>query len=308
MNDRAPAMAEATATGVCAVIVTFHPDGAIGDRIESVANEVGCVVVVDNGSGPETVERLRTVASRLKIELILNDSNRGVAAALNQGVLNGRQRGFRWALLLDHDTMVRPGIVSVLMRARDAYPNPESIGVVGSNYVETANGRPLIDRSEASPWVDSLVVITAGSLLSIPIFDEIGPFREELFIDDVDTEYCLRLRAHGYRVIIATPVIMDHTIGSANEEHRFLWRTVRPLNYSARRWYYLVRNSVVVAREYRHVAPGWAGPHLRAHLKWALKALVFEDHRGAKLCEMLVGAWHGMNGRLGPRPSRTPSS
>jgi rhamnosyltransferase len=291
--------------GVCAVIVTYRPDGDIRARIEHTAAELGRVIVVDNGSDPDTVRTLRSLAARPGVVLILNEANRGVATALNQGVTRARDDGFRWALLLDHDSVVRAGIRETLLRACDAHPHPERIALVGSNYVETANGVPLIDsRTVNAPWVESLVAITAGSLLSLPAFTEVGAFREDFFIDDVDTEYCLRLRSRGYLVIIATEVTMEHTIGAAHREHRFLWRTVRPLNYSPLRWYYIVRNSLVVAREYRHVAPGWAGPHVRAHLKWALKAVVFEESRAAKLREILLGAWHGLRGRLGPRSAR----
>jgi rhamnosyltransferase len=289
---------------VCAVIVTYRPDGNIGTRIERVASEVAHVVVVDNGSEPGTVRSLQSAASRLGVELVLNESNRGVATALNQGVERARERGFAWALLLDHDTVVRAGISATLHSARAAHPRPERVAIVGSNYVETAHGRPFIDRVPgAGAWVDTLIAITAGSLLSIAAFEDVGRFRDELFIDDVDTDFCLRLRARGYLVILATQVTMDQTIGAAHREHRFLWRTVRPLNYSPLRWYYLMRNSVIVAREHRQVAPHWAGPHVRAHLKWALKAVLFEQSRMAKLRAILRGSWDGLRGRLGPRVS-----
>lgn len=289
---------------VCAVIVTYRPGGDISSRIERAAAETSRVVVVDNGSDAATVDALRALTSRLPVDLVLNASNLGVAAALNQGVRHAKANGCGWALLLDHDTVVRPGISATLFAARSAHPQPDRVAIVGSNYVETANGRALIEETSNSVgWVDRLVAITAGSLLSIAAFDAVGPFRDELFIDDVDTEYCLRLRARGYTVIVATQVTIDHTIGAAHHEHRFLWRTVRPLNYSPTRWYYLVRNSFVVAREYGHVAPGWGSRHVAAHLKWALKGVLFEKDRGAKLREIVRGTWHGLRGRLGPRES-----
>jgi len=37
-------------------------------------------------------------------------------------------------------------------------------------------------------------VITSGSLLPLATYADIGPFREEFFIDFVDTDYCFRAR------------------------------------------------------------------------------------------------------------------
>jgi rhamnosyltransferase len=297
-------MSDSRGDAVCAVVVTYRPRGDVTARIEGAAAQVSHVVVVDNGSDAETVATLRSISTERSVHLIANAENRGVATALNQGVDWARAQGFRWVLLLDHDTVVRPGITTVLLEARAAHPRSNRVAVVGSNYVETANGRRLIEEQAFGfPWVDRLVAITSGSLLSVSAFEDVGRFRDELFVDDVDTEFCLRARAKGYEVIVATRLTMEHTIGEAHHERSFLWRTVRPLNYSPVRWYYLIRNSIVIAREYRHVAPGWALTHVLAHAKWAMKAVLFEESRGAKAREIIRGAWHGIQGRLGPRSS-----
>ena len=43
-------------------------------------------------------------------------------------------------------------------------------------------------------------------------YQELGPFEDQLFIDYVDTEYALRMRAAGYR-IVESNVVLNHSLG-----------------------------------------------------------------------------------------------
>jgi rhamnosyltransferase len=45
------------------------------------------------------------------------------------------------------------------------------------------------------------MVMTSGCLTNLAIWDESGGFSDELFIDEVDHDYCLNVRRHGYRVV-----------------------------------------------------------------------------------------------------------
>ena len=47
-----------------------------------------------------------------------------------------------------------------------------------------------------------MVAITSGSLMPVEIFDRCGWFEEDLIIDRVDDEYCLRVRSMGYTIAL----------------------------------------------------------------------------------------------------------
>lgn len=286
---------------VCAVVVTYFPDDDLASRLERVASQVAHVIVVDNGTATDPPRSLRDFFTRFSSELILNGDNLGIAAALNRGVARARDRGFRLALLLDQDTVALDSMSATLCGALYEHPAANEVAVVGSNYVESANGLRLIPENETlGRWVERTVVITSGSLMSIPIFERLGGFREDLFIDEVDTEYCLRARRRGFHVIITTAVTMQHTIGAAHDERRFLWRTVRPVNYSPTRWYYIARNTVVIAREHVGVEPRWVIANAYGHLKWLAKAILYEPGRLTKVSRAVRGVWDGIRERMGP--------
>jgi rhamnosyltransferase len=285
---------------VCAVVVTFHPDRELPARVERIASQVRRVVIVDNHSDEPAVAMLRALASRLGVRLILNAENLGVATALNQGMSEAARQGFAWALLFDQDTVPFESMVATLGRAFDEYPDKGRLAVIGSNYLEASTGRAsfALESDGGASWAERAVAITSGSLVSVPAFEAVGRFRDEFFIDQVDFDYCLRARAKGFSVIMTRAPLMTHSIGAA-EVRRFLWRTAIPSNHSPVRWYYMTRNSLVLAREHWRREPGWVRTNLYTHLKWMAKVVLYEEGKWSKVSHSLRGAWHAARGRLG---------
>ena len=56
-------------------------------------------------------------------------------------------------------------------------------------------------------------LITSGSLINTSIFSEIGGYNEKLFIDEVDHEYCYRIKMLGYSVLQLENILLNHTLG-----------------------------------------------------------------------------------------------
>jgi SAM-dependent methyltransferase len=98
------------------------------DSIRLVTDEPYELIVVDNGSTDGTVEFLRSFPD---LRLIVNQTNRGFPAAVNQGmaIATGNQ-----VLLLNNDVVVTTGWLHRMLRALHSDPK---IGLVGpcSNFV-----------------------------------------------------------------------------------------------------------------------------------------------------------------------------
>ena len=281
---------------VCAILVSYHPDPQLPQRVAAVAAQTGGVVIVDNGSSAAELAMLRQiVASDAAIELLENGANLGVARALNLGAARAEARGFAWLLLLDQDSVVAPALVRGLFDARAAHPQPDRLAIIGAGYLETA-------WRSAPPWEEVETVITSGSMLAVANYRAIGAFRDELFIDYVDVDYCRRARARGFTVARTRRPLMAHAIG-APTRHRLLWVEKWTRNHSPDRQYYIARNDTVMLREadrYPHGA--WALKSLGRRLRMAKRVLLYEDAKAAKLAAMFQGWWHGLRNRLGPRP------
>lgn len=290
---------------VCAIVVTYHPDPVWPSRFAAVAAESATAVVVDNGSSAAEIGVIEREVARHGARLILNPSNLGLAAALNQGVRWAFAQGFRFALLFDQDTEPRPGIVAELLRVHGLAAERAPTAIVGANYLDDRVHKvqfPAVVR-EVAGWLPWTTVIVSGSLIERTAFERLGGFCEVLFVDYVDHEYCLRARASGFQVALATRPLMVHSIGRATT-HRLPGRTIVTTNHPPVRRYYMARNRVILAKRYAFREPWWVLRSLLSLLWQTVVMLCVEDGRADKFCHLLLGVWHGLLGRTGPRPDR----
>jgi rhamnosyltransferase len=284
-----------SARTICAVIVTYHPDSELFRRVEKVVPQVRQTVIVDNASSASCVDQLNKIADELGVHLILNSANEGLARAINQGAQWAASQGYRWMLMLDQDTTVAPDMVETLAEVVRSDSDAQRLAVVGSNFKDKVTGRlnTTVVRPDDSGATETVTTITSGSLVSLSAFQAIGGLRDDFFIDCVDHEYCLRARAHGFRVMITSRSIMEHPIGNFTY-HRFLGRTVRTTNHSPLRHYFMSRNLLILAREYANREPRFLYEYSRGWIKSLVKLCLFEDGRLAKIRSVLHGCLDGV--------------
>ena len=262
---------------ICAIVITYHPDEALPDRLSLIHPQVGGVIVVDNGSTDAERQMLRDVAASRAIEVIFNAGNFGVARALNIGIERAAALGYTSVLLLDQDSCVASDMVDTLLAAQASFPDTARLAVIGAGYNEMKPSPQLGSNKPGDAWVEVQSTITSGSLIPLAAYSAIGPFREELFIDHVDTDFCLRARAKGYRVIKTRQELMSHAIG-APTRHSLLWARKWTTNHSPDRRYYFARNDTVMLREYgTHNTPGWAWKSFSRSLRQCKRIALYEE-------------------------------
>lgn len=286
---------------ICAVLVSFHPDPDLPARVNRILHEVGALVIVDNGSGEAALRMLADVSSDSRVSLELNAENLGVARALNIGIRRARRLGYEWVLLFDQDSVVDPGMVDELISAHASFPEPARLAVLGAGFRDVHKPGAELSDSLETPWEEVESVITSGSLLSLATMDRIGPFREEFFIDYVDSEYCLRARARGYRVAKTRKSLMAHAIG-ASTRHAILGIGKWTSNHSADRRYFMARNDTVMLKEYGRFRWGtWAFKSFERRVRTCKRIVLYEDRKLSKIGAVARGWWDGVRGNLGPR-------
>ncbi|MHB1676694.1 MAG: glycosyltransferase family 2 protein [Sulfuriferula sp.] len=290
-------------TAICAIIVSYHPDADFPARVSALACQVGAVIVVDNASGNTCTAMLAKLAQHDMLTLIVNPDNYGIARALNIGIQYAAEEGYSWALLFDQDTCVDEHLVATLISVYAAFPEKSRLAVIGTHFHD--RHRPPVDSAmqatATSQWHEVDWVITSGSLISIPVYTKVGPFREDFFIDFVDTEYCIRARKAGFIIIKTTAALMLHAIG-ASTRHQ-IWGMLKwTSNHSADRRYYITRNYTVLLRESgKHRFGGWAIKGGAASFKSIKRILLYEQNKKAKLIAVFQGWRDAIRGRMGQR-------
>jgi rhamnosyltransferase len=247
-------MTAAASTAVSAVVVTYRPDiDRLRALLAAIGPQLGHVYVVDNGDGTAAREIGPTAGSTRVMAL---GANLGLAAAQNAGLQAAFGDGACHVLLLDQDSIARPGMVDELLavdsRLREA---GESVAAVGPLAPSRSDPGGFVSfgwfryRVSAPPyagdWVWCDMLIASGSLINRAAFEHVGPMDESLFIDKVDTEWCLRARARGYRLAGATRAGLEHRLG--DEDRRHPLRTGRSIAVHAPfRYYYMARNGLAL--------------------------------------------------------------
>lgn len=297
-------MAEGASGGVTAVVVTFHPRPEAGEGIAAALEQAERVVVVDNGS---TEEELAAVAALrdARVELLRNAANEGIAAAQNRGIRRARERGAAFVLLLDQDSVAAPGMAAAL-RAACADPGVGIAAAVASDpgqrkppqFLTSADGRACeIREATAGPVRNLLFAIASGSLVPAATFDRAGLMREDFFVDWVDIEFGLRVRAAGLDIVAVPEARLRHRLGEY-EERTLAGRIVPVTHHSALRRYYQARNRRWTKRLHGRAFPGFFRAMKRGARLDLLRLLLFERGRIGKLWATFRGALAGTFGRI----------
>ena len=295
-NERLAPLPPAPSTeNICAVVVAYFPDEGFEARLQTILPQVGRLVIVDNT--PDTISLSPEIIAAWgeRLHSIANHTNRGVAAALNQGLEYASQQGYPWVLTLDQDTQCYPNMLTILGNVYDDCIHRPA--VIGSNYLDPRNHKPKVPP-HGNKCLEQKTVITSGSLVDAGVARAAGGFREDYFIDQVDHEFCLRVRAHGYRVVISREPVMAHSVGRpGGVDVPFLG--ILP-NHPPLRKYYIARNTVVTISTYWRQEPEWC---LRRFVRLILGLgymAVLEENRLAKVWAFTAGIADGIFRRLGP--------
>ena len=286
-----------TGDSVCAIVVAYFPDEEFDARIGELLPQVAQIVIVDNTPDECLTARLsERLQNTAQVHLIDNRANTGISVALNQGLEHALKAGYKWILTLDQDTQCYPDMVDTLLRVSIACKwNP---AVIGGNYLDPRNKGTFVPTIGAESYLEQRTVITSGCLVEADAAKAIGGFREDYFIDQVDHEFCLRMRAHGQRVVISRKPVMNHSVGtSGGASLPFLG--VLP-NHPPLRKYYIARNTVVTVADYWRQETAWCLRRLvRLLLGLGLMAFLEED-RLRKIRAFTDGIIDGLRRRMGP--------
>ena len=237
-------------TPVDVVIITWNDDEAVlRAALDSALAqpEVTRVFVVDNGSEPPA-----RVPDDSRVELLVNSTNRGVAAARNQGVNAGTAE---IVVLLDSDARLHRGALAHLLvpladdRVAMSVPrftgqSPEASAGAAPTLLRkvarvagfTAEYRGVRPRADDS-WCDVDFGIGACQVFRRAAFAQVGGIDESFFYGPEDVDFCLRLRSAGWRVVQLGAAVCDHPprrrnrrlftrrgVAHARAVTRYVWR------------------------------------------------------------------------------------
>ncbi|MEW5890789.1 MAG: glycosyltransferase family 2 protein [Pseudomonadota bacterium] len=293
---------------VVAVAVTYHPDPVVlRQLVKATLPQVTKLVLIDNGSPPESLAEFKV---ERRIDVVMLGKNLGIAAAFNEGIRRAMAEGAEHVLLLDQDSIPEPGMVAELSDVMAQLKRQgRNVAVVGPRHYGTNTpelskfvtfGWFWFRRRPPSPgerWVRCDFLISSGCLICASAIQSIGLMEEELFIDHVDTEWCLRAQSKGFEIYGATNARLQHSLGEYTTRIWFLrWRNVS--QHKPFRYYYIIRNSVLLLLR-PYVPSAWRrGETLRLFLLVLFFGLI-RSPRWKNFTMMWRGFMDGLKGITG---------
>jgi rhamnosyltransferase len=301
---------EAGRPTVGAVVVTHHPSpNRLRAVLAALAAQADKVFVVDNSADAGAEDTVATLCRDCGAALLPQAANRGLAAGFNAGVRAVRAAGFTHALLMDQDSLPQPDMVRRLLRTLQAENARGDVAAIGPGYFDRRGAVPAsfarvgfpgnratAPREPGGSVFDTDYLISSGCLLPLAALDAVGELDEDLFIDNIDMEWCFRARARGLRLLGDGSALLEHELGDGRVRLPFGRIAIV---HAPHRLYYIMRNRVLLYWM-PHVPWQWkAQDVLRLPAKFAIFALLTAPRR-ANARHMLLGLWHGLLRRSGP--------
>jgi rhamnosyltransferase len=281
---------------IAAIATAFHPDQRLDAVVAAASATCSEVVVIDN-TPAEDPSRADTLTALPGVTVVRSGRNAGLAGALNEGVRRLPPE-VHAVLLLDQDSVLPADMVAGLA-ARLADPQ---VGIVAPTPWDATHHRAFdaAPPSGAASPADRDAVITSGMLVRRQVLDDVGEFREEFFVDHVDSDFCLRARRAGWRIVQDPALRLPHSLGEVRQR-QVLGRTVHTSQHPVWRVYWYARNATILLREHRATAPGWVAQTRRYLPIWLAARGLLETPRAARLQAALRGFADGRRGRVSDR-------
>lgn len=228
------------------IVVSYNTRALLAKCLASV--QVGAqsghtveVLVVDNASSDESA---KLVAEAFPgVLLIQNEANLGFAAATNQGLARA---GGRHLVLLNPDTEVQEGALSVLVDFLDSHPEA---GVVGPQFIHPDSSLqsgafrfptlamalldqfPVHHRLMGSRWngrypngcnapfpIDH--PLGACLMVRAEVLQNVGTLDEGFFMYCEEVDWCMRIKAAGWQIFCEPRSRILHRGGASTAQFR----------------------------------------------------------------------------------------
>lgn len=192
---------------IAAIVILYHPCQETIDNINSYYNYVDKIYVFDNTEQQSTLKE--PLLLRSKISYYHNGKNEGIAKRHNEAAHLSVAEGFDWILMMDQDSGFAVPMIENYLENFYQYKCTNNIAMFGVNFEQDIQTVSL----SCAP-VFSTELITSGTLLNLSLFQKIGGFDENLFIDAVDHEYTIKALLAGYKIVQFPCIQLTHQIGT----------------------------------------------------------------------------------------------
>lgn len=264
------------AEGVAVVVVSYQTPGlttrAARSALDSAAD---AVLIFDNGSADDTVDRLRAIADT-RLRILEGKQNLGFGAAANRAVLDVDAAAL---VFLNSDAEMNPEALASLLAELDVWhgraivgprlvlsngeiqpsagllPGPfdltvralglhavvragASLPLIGSFVARSRTSREYASAATATQAVDTSMISGACFAMGRAAFEELGGFDERFFMYFEDADLCRRAAIAGMPIRYLPSAVIPHIGGASSKgDYRFSPMHARSMRQYLQKWW-----------------------------------------------------------------------
>ena len=223
------------------LIATYNGAPYLEACLNSLQREIGGddeLILVDNASKDGSAGLANMLWPRARI--IRNPSNRGFAAACNEGA---RAAAGEFLVFLNQDTRVEPGWLEGLLMPFELstqvglvtsklllMSQPARIHMCGQDvhFTGLTFGRGFLQPSESLPLREKIGAVSGASFaIRRQLWQRLGGFDERLFMYYEETDLCWRARLAGYNSLYTPGSVAYHDYHPGQPGYLALYYTMR---------------------------------------------------------------------------------
>jgi rhamnosyltransferase len=221
-------------------VILFYPPENVFANIATYIHEIEVLYIFDNT--PDKIIRIPDEI-KYKCSYMHSGENEGIAKKLNDAMNIASNEGFDYLLTMDQDSFFGDGDLKKYKEIISEEIERNNISMFGVRYYE------LRKNENTNPSVNKLL-ITSGAVINLKINEIIGGFDENLFIDGVDTDYCLQTFSKGYKTFLVNELSLKHQLGEEKKVMTPLLKSTIRKFHNPTRLYYIVRNHLYLRAKY----------------------------------------------------------
>jgi rhamnosyltransferase len=225
---------------IFSVVVLYNPSFDNIANLCKISELSTKLFIIDNSL---TATNLESINNQTSIIYIKNDSNIGLAKALNIGInFCLDDQNCTHIALFDQDS--EPDSEMFTKMINSLIYCKENIVAVCPEIVDIKN----LSHTKI-PSVQTVdIAITSGTLFSRNAFKVVGLMDETFFIDYIDYEWCLRAKSKNFKILKVKDAILFHNMGDKTFN---FFGIAKPLHTNRTRHYYIIRNQLIfISRQY----------------------------------------------------------
>lgn len=265
---------------LAAVILLYKPNyKEVYENILTYAKNIKMLYIVGNSSIKD--DFLLKLQKLTDIKLLHNGENLGISKALNLALDEAKNDSFKWILTMDQDSsFFENQFIKYLQYFEKVNKSKLMI------YSPIHNKKFIKDYYQVESFV-----MTSANILCIDKALLIKGFDENLFIDEVDHEFCFKAIKNKYTILQDYRIALNHKLGTKIKNNVTIYDPIR--------LYYMIRNYLYIRKLYQKEQRDFFSKRDKYLQKFYFKQFIFSNKRLKSIKMTILGIRDYKNKKFG---------